>query len=107
MQGGIWLTEFGRTVGNEQSGRRPVLIISNDNFNDTIPGLTIVAPMTSRSRGWMSHVKVEPAATGLDRVSWIMTEQIRAVSRRRFMTQIGTASKETVTEVTDLMRKLL
>ena len=85
-------------VGREQSGRRPVLVVSNHDYLDVIAALVIVMPITSQHRGWSNHVAVDPP-TLLDRPSWVMTEQVRTISRNRVQSPIGLVSPECVAEV--------
>lgn len=55
-RGEIWLVSLDPTLGHEQQGKRPVLIVSPDRFN-AMTKVPIVVPMTSggafaRSRGF-------------------------------------------------------
>ena len=49
QRGEIWLVDLNPTKGREQSGVRPVLIISDNNFNSGSSELTIVLPITIRT----------------------------------------------------------
>jgi mRNA interferase MazF len=44
-------------AGREQSGERPVLVLSGRPFNE-ITGLAFVAPITSRLRGWPFEIRI-------------------------------------------------
>jgi mRNA interferase MazF len=46
----IWM-EFGPTVANEQTGRRPAVILSARAFNE-LTGRCAACPITSQGRGW-------------------------------------------------------
>ena len=50
----IWLT-LSHTKGNEQSGRRPALVISEKEFNIKT-GLALVTPISSKSHGYETEV---------------------------------------------------
>ena len=78
--GEVWDTEFDPVTGHEQGGRRPALIISNDQFNMVPHGLCIVVPMTTVNRGIASHIPVEPPEGGLMTPSVLMCEQAKSVS---------------------------
>ncbi len=57
-QGDIVLIDFGRpNSGNEQEGRRPVLIVSNDLLNQT--GLYWVVPITSTSKSFPTRIALD------------------------------------------------
>jgi len=84
--------------GREQGGHRPVLVLSSSEYHDAVTTLVIVAPITSVDRGWPNHVRVD-GPSGLDRPSWIMTEQPRTLSRDRLMSVSGHVSAETLRAV--------
>ena len=83
------------TAGREQSGRRPVLVVSSSEYLDTMTTLAVVMPITTRYRGWSNHVAVDPA---LENPSWIMTEQVRTISRDRIQSRVGLVSRECLAE---------
>lgn len=71
------------TLGHEQAGRRPVLILSQESFNRN-SGLVTVVPITStkrRARSW--EVSVPAGVGGLKADSIILGAQIRTLSRER------------------------
>jgi len=47
-RGDIWLINLDPTIGHEQSGIRPALIISDDLLNQSLAELVIVLPITSK-----------------------------------------------------------
>lgn len=49
QQGDIVFMDFNPTKGHEQAGRRPALIISNNDYN-RIMGLYVVCPITNNTR---------------------------------------------------------
>ncbi|QAY61744.1 type II toxin-antitoxin system PemK/MazF family toxin [Microbacterium protaetiae] len=77
--------------GREQGGHRPVLVVSSLGHLDAVTTLAIVLPITSVDRRWPNHVAVE-GASGLDKPSWIMTEQPRTLSRERLTGVAGHVS---------------
>ena len=91
----VW-AELGPGAGREQSGRRPVLVVSNRAFLSLATELAIVVPLTTRDRGWDSHVEV---GADLPQPSWAMTEQVRTVDRRRLHGVIASADDETLDAV--------
>jgi mRNA interferase MazF len=90
--GDIAWVDFAATVGREQSGRRPALVVANAAYLGLITELAIVVPLTTRDRGWENHVQV---GAELPRPSWAMTEQVRAIDRRRLGGVIAGADDET------------
>lgn len=57
-QGQIGWISLDPTSGHEQRGRRPVLVISNDDFNELCGGMVKVLPITSRMRKFPLHLEV-------------------------------------------------
>lgn len=79
--------------GREQGGHRPVIVVASDGYLDAVTTLALVVPITTRDRGWPNHIRVE-GPTGLDTVSWAMTEQIRTLSRDRLTRTSGQVSAD-------------
>ncbi len=70
----IW-TDFDRTKGREQAGRRPALVVSSAAFTENT-GLAIVCPITSRVRPFPTSVVLPP---GLPIAGEILTSHIRSI----------------------------
>jgi mRNA interferase MazF len=90
----VWLDPV---VGREQGGRRPALVVSGDDYLETVTELAMVMPVTSRSRGWRNHIAVAPPDL-LGQPSWVMTEQVRTVSRSRIAQVAGQADRACVAQ---------
>ena len=84
--------------GREQGGHRPVLIVASPGYLEAVTTTVIALPITAVDRGWPNHVRAE-GATGLDRPSWIMTEQPRTLSRDRLTRVAGEVSPACLREV--------
>lgn len=106
-RGEVWLASLDPTRGHEQSGRRPVLIMSEDLFNRGPAGLAIVLPLTSTLRGIPSHVVVEPPEGGLKGTSAILCEAIRSISTERLIVRWGAVFSATMIQVEDTLRILM
>ncbi len=107
LYGDIWFTDLDPTVGHEQAGQRPVLVISPDQFNQSPLKLVIVLPITTTLRLLPLHIPVSPPDGGLKRSSMILCEAIRSISHDRLERRIGTASEATMAVVQDHLRILL
>ena len=88
-RGDVFLADLDPVVGSEQSGRRPFLILSIRQMNAAAAGLAIGLPLTTTDRSSGLHVRIEPAESGLSRVSYAMPEMVRSVSTLRFRRQVG------------------
>lgn len=100
--GEVWWCEPGPGVGREHAGRRPAVVISGSRFHDLATTLAIIVPVTTTDRGWLNHVPLG-RGTGLGRDSFAMTEQVRAVSRRRLVSRAGSVSPQTLAQVRRLV----
>lgn len=83
------------TVGSEQGGIRPVLIIQNDIGNSYSP-TTIVMPFstkTFKNPNQPTHTLIKKSAdTGLKMDSVLLGEQMRVISNQRIKKKIGTVT---------------
>ena len=105
--GQVWFSNLGPTVGYEQAGERPALILSIDSFNRSQTGLVVVLPITSHLRGIPWHVPMSPPEGGLTRPSVILCEALRSVSQQRLQYRMGAASPATLQMVRDRLRILM
>ncbi|NKE70196.1 type II toxin-antitoxin system PemK/MazF family toxin [Nitrospiraceae bacterium HYJII51-Mn-bac16s-1-B09] len=106
-RGDVWLADLNPTRGHEQAGQRPVLIVSEDLFNQGPAGLVIVLPITSTHRGIPAHVPVSPPEGGLKNASVILCDSIRSISKGRLSRRLGRVSGAVMEEVEDRIRILM
>ncbi len=98
-QGAVVWVDLDPSVGSEQAGRRPAVVVSSGLYNSVIPNVIMVVPVTTRDRGLPNHVRLSGGDLALDRVSFAMTEQLRTVDRRRIKGVAGSVDVETVAEI--------
>jgi mRNA interferase MazF len=106
-RGDVWLSELGLIRGHEQAGRRPVLIVSVDRFNDGPAHLVLVIPITSRERRIRTHVAIQAGDGGLDRPSFAMCENLRSIATSRLVGPLGVVTPPVMRAVSDHLRMLL
>jgi mRNA interferase MazF len=106
-RGEIWSVDLSPTLGREQGGRRPALVISVDPFNAGPADLVVVLPITSKAKGIPFHVAVHPPEGGLAEISHIKCEDIRSIAKERLRERWGTTSAETLRQVEDRLGILL
>lgn len=107
VRGDVVMVDLDPTVGHEQGGQRPALVVSADALNRSPAGLVIVAPITGTDRGIPAHVKVAASEGGLSKASVIMADQLRTISRRRVARRLGAVSSLTMRQVEDRLRLVL
>jgi mRNA interferase MazF len=105
--GEVWVADLDPTRGHEQSGARPVLIISDDLFNTGRSGLVIAIPFTTREKRITYHFRVEPPEGGLTYTSFAKCEDIRSISKERLSQRQGAVTQETMDAVQYRIRRLL
>lgn len=106
VTGQIYWARPDPSVGREQAGRRPVVVVSGAGYHQTMTTLVLVVPVTSVDRGWDNHVPLR-GTSELDRRSFAMTEQIRVMSRDRLDGLIGAVDDQTLGEIRGWIRDLL
>lgn len=82
------------TVGSEQGGIRPVIVLQNDQGN-RFSTTTIIAPLTSKikSLSQSTHTLIQSSdETGLREDSMLLGEQMRVISSQRIICKIGTVT---------------
>ena len=80
----IWI-DLSPTVGHEQSGRRPALVLTSTKYN-AASGLCVACPITSRVRGYPFEVAMpdDAAVRGA-----VLADQARSLSwEKRYVQRI-------------------
>ena len=106
-RGEIWLADLRPTRGREQTGRRPVLVLSIDFFNAGPAELVVILPLTSTQRDIPLHVNVSKGDGGTRNDSVILCEAIRSVYQDRLISRCGLLSQNVMAEVEDRLCILL
>lgn len=86
--------DLGNTVGSEQGGIRPVLIIQND-IGNIHSNCTIVMPLSSKlkSLNMPTHTVIhKDFKNGLKVDSVVLAEQMRVISSQRIIRKLGTVT---------------
>jgi mRNA interferase MazF len=106
-RGEVWLLDFGDPVGQEQSGKRPAVVVSADSLNESRAGVVVVVPITTAYRGLPSHVEIDRGSSGLDEVSYAKCEDIKSVSEQRLLGRLGVVGDEVMFQAARTLRFLL
>lgn len=90
-RGEVYVADLSGSIGSEQTGTRPVVIIQNNIGNQHSPTV-IVACITTKAKktGMPTHIIVRMSEGSLSRRSMIMAEQLRTIDRKRLRDRIGT-----------------
>ena len=101
-RGEIWLVNLDPIIGREQTGTRPALLISTDEFNES----GLVCPLTSKHKGFHTHVYIKVGDSGLTMDSHIKVEDVKSISVKRFMKKIGKVDTKIMNKVEDILKKI-
>jgi len=96
--------DFGTPVGSEAGFIRPAIVCTADAFLRFRPTTIIVAPLTSTRRTFPSHIEVEPDTQNrLAHTSYILVEQLRAISHDRCTSTGGNVGPVVAHQITDII----
>ena len=94
--------------GREQRGRRPAVVLQDDDYGGDLPVVLVVPLTTARATmRFAGTTLIRPtAANGLRQASVALVFQIRAIDRRRIREHIGTVSAEVLNAMYEELGKL-
>ncbi len=98
LRGDIIWADLNPTRGHEQSGQRPVLILSHDVFNER-SGTVIAMALTSQPQRAAFPLTYELSDPSLPKKSWVKISQIRTLSVDRLGKRIGRLSPEDLDQI--------
>lgn len=89
IKGEIWQVNLSPTKGSEQSGRRPVVIVSGNLLNKYAP-VIYICPLTTKTKNYKGDVTLSPSSkNGLSQTSEVIIMHLRSISKDRFEKKIG------------------
>ena len=98
LRGEIRWADLNPVKGHEQGGKRPVLILSQDVFNQR-SGTVIAMAITSQPQRAGFPLTLEITSAKLSKRSWVKISQIRTLSTERIGRKIGLISPEELSDV--------
>jgi len=106
LRGEIRWADLNPVQGNEQSGRRPVVILSQDIFNER-SGTVIAVAITSQSQRAGFPLSLELESNALPKRSWVKISQIRTLSTERIGKRIGTVSRKELDQLIEGLNEII
>lgn len=102
-RGALYWADLVPRSGSEQTGRRPVIVVSHDGFNQT-PGwksIIVVPISTSSSQGKRGPTVIELSGgtAGLPKTSFAICHQVTTLDRAKLTKRLGTLPVEFLREV--------
>lgn len=106
LRGEIYWAELNPTVGHEQGGQRPVLILSHDVFNDR-SGIVIAIAITSQEPRAGFPLTLEITTAKLPKRSWARIGQIRTLSVERLAKRMGRIAPEELDRIVEGLNEII
>jgi len=100
LRGEIRWADLSPVRGNEQAGLRPVLVLSQDVFNER-SGTVIAAALTSQPQRAGFPLTLELGGPSLPKRSWVKISQVRTLAVERIGKRIGRATPEELAQVVE------
>ena len=106
LRGDIYWADLNPTIGHEQAGIRPVLIISNDIFNMK-SGTIIAIAITSQPQKAGFPLTLKIPETNLPKESWVKISQIRTLSTKRIKEKITKISSSELKQIIEGLNEII
>jgi mRNA interferase MazF len=108
VRGVVVLVELDPTVGQEQRGVRPCVVVSDPAVNDNqrFPVLCVV-PVTGTPGEGALYPQLSPSRSGLTKTSYALIDHLRSIDKRRIRRVSGTLSPDELSAIDDALRLFL
>ncbi|MCG2701137.1 type II toxin-antitoxin system PemK/MazF family toxin [Candidatus Parcubacteria bacterium] len=97
----VWQVDLNPTIGSEQKGRRPCVVLQTNAVSNY--GLTtIIAPLTSKKvdKIYSFETEIKPSnKNGLKELSKIKLDQVRVIDKRRLIKKLGEIEEKDFIEI--------
>jgi mRNA interferase MazF len=106
LRGDIFWADLDPVRGREQAGRRPVLVLSQDVFNER-SGTVIAVAITSQQPSAGFPLNLEIRSVQLPKRSWVKISQIRTLSTERLRGHIARLPPEELDLVVEGLNEII
>lgn len=106
LRGEVRWADLNPVRGHEQSGHRPVLILSHDVFNAR-SGTVIAVALTSQPQKAGFPLTLELKLAGLRKPTWVKISQIRTLSVERIGKRLARITPLDVSKVIEGLNEIL
>ncbi len=101
-RGTLVLVDLNPTIGHEQQGVRPCIVVSNPNVIDNQRfGLVCIVPVTGTPGEGLLYPLLEPGNSGLKKRSYALIDNLRSIDKRRITRVFGVLAKQELTAVNE------
>jgi mRNA interferase MazF len=106
LRGDIIWADLNPTQGKEQTGKRPVLVLSHDIFNEK-SGTVIAVALTSQPQKAGFPLTFELKGSQYPKPSWVKISQIRTLSVLRLEKKIGHVSSDELAQILEGLNEII
>lgn len=106
LRGEIYWADLDPARGREQAGRRPILVVSHDVFNER-SGTVIAMALTSRPQRAGFPLTLELDNPEIPKKSWVKISQVRTLSTKRLGDKVTTISPEEMAAVVEGLNEIV
>jgi mRNA interferase MazF len=101
-RGSLVLVDLDPTVGREQHGIRPAIVISDvEALREQRFPVVCVVPVTGTPGVGPLYPRLSPGRSGLTKASYALCDQLRAVDKQRIRKEYGRISADELAAVDD------
>ncbi len=101
----MW-ADLNPVIGHEQAGRRPVVVLSADVFNEH-SGTVIAMALTSQPQRAGFPLVLELESSKLGKRAWVKISQIRTLSTRRLGKKLGRISSDELDRLVEGLNEII
>ena len=106
LRGEVRWADLDPARGHEQAGMRPILVLSEDVFNER-SGTVIAVALTSQPQRAGFPLTLELRCKGLPKRTWVKISQIRTLAVERIGRRLAVASPEDLSRVLEGLMEIV
>ena len=106
LRGDVVWADLNPVVGHEQAGRRPVVVLSANVFNER-SGTVIAMALTSQQQRAGFPLTIELKSLKLGKPAWVKISQVRTLSTRRLGRKLGRVDPEEIDRLVEGLNEII
>jgi mRNA interferase MazF len=106
LRGDVVWADLNPAVGHEQAGRRPVVVLSADVFNER-SGTVIAMALTSQPQRAGFPLTLELQSVELVKRAWVKISQVRTLSTHRLGRKLGRVAPEELDRLVEGLNEII